>query len=253
HLRKIMIWLVSGTDYENIFVDSLTEIAELIVTEADIKYPDTRNGLQKWGHYNKVLKQFIKNLRDFNNYNVVVTCLQKTEKDESSRRSNIPDVSGSLAGKLPQFFDFVFNLRIFNKEDKDVRALMTTASDAYTCKDRSGKLNMYEKPDLQMILNSIQEPSSNENVEQKPVKEQDTQTEITNPSESSPLDDSIKKIIGEMTDNFQNKIMLAQIKNEFSMPGFIEIKAMNESDKKDLFMSLVDYKKDLITTDQIPF
>lgn len=157
HLREVVGWLVKGTEYHNIFVDSLTEIAELVVVEAERLYPDSKNSLQKWGHYNKVLKQLIKFLRDFANYNVIITALQKTDKDEIGRRFNIPDVSGSLATKLPQFFDFVFNLRVYSKEDKEVRALMTSTNDSYICKDRSGKLDTYEKPDLQYILNRIKE------------------------------------------------------------------------------------------------
>ncbi len=151
---KSVLSEISNSSYDNVFFDSLTEISSLFVDYATEEYPEDRQALKKWGHYAQLMTKFIKFTRDWNK-NVFFTCLEKTDKDETGRRFNLPDIPGSIARKIPAYMDFVFNLRVFEKGDEKVRALLTHASDGYVCKDRSGKLDGYEKPDLGEIITKV--------------------------------------------------------------------------------------------------
>jgi len=151
---KTALVSISKSNYENVFFDSLTEIASLFVDKAQLEYPDDRQALKKWGAYNELIVRFIKFTRDWNK-NVFFTCLEKTDKDESGRRFNLPDLQGSISKKISAYMDFVFSLRIFEKDGQKVRALLTNATDGYICKDRSGLLDEYEKPDLSEIIGKI--------------------------------------------------------------------------------------------------
>jgi|DEB0MinimDraft_10_1074344.scaffolds.fasta_scaffold00044_50 phage nucleotide-binding protein len=153
-IRKL---LVSNdiSEYDNIAFDSLTEIASMFLEEAQSVYPDDRQALKKWGYFGDSLTKFIKFTRDLNK-NVVFTCLEKTTEDNLGRRFNVPDVQGQLSKKLPAFFDFVFSLQVIEKEDGEkIRAFLTQPVEGYICKDRSGKLDLYEKPDFCEILKKV--------------------------------------------------------------------------------------------------
>jgi len=153
HLRKVLDF-AKNSDYENIFIDSLTEVAQLFVDNAKKDYPEDRQTMKMWGRYSETVTAFIKYCRDMNK-NVFFTALEKNTQDEVGRRFCLPEMQGSIASKCPAFFDFVFNLKIYKKEEEEVRALLTKNKETFICKDRSGKLNEYEKPDLQLIIDKV--------------------------------------------------------------------------------------------------
>jgi hypothetical protein len=89
------------------------------------------------------------------NKNIFYTALEKVDKDELNRRFMLPDIVGSIAHKCPAYFDFVFNLRVFEKDNIKVRKLLTRAQDGYLCKDRSGELSEYEDANLGLIIKKV--------------------------------------------------------------------------------------------------
>lgn len=143
-------------EYDCIYVDSLTEIAQCIVEYATSKYPEEKQALKKWGYYNESMVKFVKFFRDLNK-NVIMTTLLKIDKDEMSRRFKVPDVSGSIAMRLPQYFDFVFNIVI--REDKEnntkERYVLTESLDGNICKSRSQNLETYELLNIGNIFQKI--------------------------------------------------------------------------------------------------
>jgi hypothetical protein len=57
---------------------------------------------------------------------------------------------------FPYLFDEVLALRVEkNDEGQTVRAIQTYADPSWTAKDRSGKLDMWEAPDLGAIIKKI--------------------------------------------------------------------------------------------------
>lgn len=152
-LRKVLPEIMNAK-HKNIYFDSLTEIAADFLEVAKVEFPDARQSLPRFGYYNEMITKFLKITRNMKK-NVFYTALEKTDKDEVGRRYNLPDLTGSIASKCPAMFDFVFNLRVFEKDGEKVRALLTEAKDGYICKDRSGVLDEYEQPNLQNIINKV--------------------------------------------------------------------------------------------------
>jgi hypothetical protein len=138
---------IEASEYENIYFDSLSEIASLFVEEAERKFPDPAQSFPLWKYYNKLMERFIRLTRDMKK-NTFYTSLLKTVQNDTGQRFHYPDIPGSIATKLPAYFDYVFTILI----NKKGRQLLTSSLDGYICKDRSGVLEQYEEMDLKLII-----------------------------------------------------------------------------------------------------
>jgi len=147
--------------YKWIFIDSLTEIGQNVVEALQKVYPDKKDGLNLWGEYSKQMRSIVKTFRDLPFYNVVFTALQKVETDENNRRFLAIDVQGKISNQLPGYFDEVLWMHVEDDENK-TRRIMTEALDTIPAKDRSGRLDRYELPNLQMIANKIRTEKTNQ-------------------------------------------------------------------------------------------
>ena len=150
---------VAKSGYDTVFIDSLTEISQAFLDLAKTEFPDSRNTMQRFGYYNELMIRFLKYTRDFDK-NIIYTALQKDDKDDVGRQTHVPSLIGSIRETCPALFDFVFALRIFEKEDEKIRVLQTDSGDGYICKDRSGELAQFEKPDLGLIINKVFESTN---------------------------------------------------------------------------------------------
>lgn len=141
--------------YQNIFIDSITELSQNLVEYLKTQY-DESNGFKLWGSYNEFMTGFIKNMRDLKN-NVWLIALDAVDKDEMGRRFIGVDVNGKISHRIPALVDEVFYLKVDDGEDgKTIRKLQTDKHQNILAKDRSGKLELFEAPDLQKIINKIQ-------------------------------------------------------------------------------------------------
>lgn len=136
--------------YSWVFIDSLTEISQRCDSVMREKYPDSAKTFKRWDDYSDTMIRTIKSFRDLTDYNVVFTCLETVEKDDVNRRYAAPDVVGrGLKEKLPSFFDLVLYMKVVQDESgEDHRVLYAQPINEYPAKDRSGKLNVVEKPNL---------------------------------------------------------------------------------------------------------
>lgn len=141
--------------YKWIFIDSITEIAQLYVEECKLEFPDAKNAFQLWGAYGDRMRNFIKFVRDIPEYNCVFTCLSTIEKDENGKRINSIDVQGKIGDALPGYMDEVFFYHVGEVDGVKIRKLVTQPSDKIIAKDRSGKLDAFEDPDLTKIAAKI--------------------------------------------------------------------------------------------------
>jgi hypothetical protein len=138
--------------YDWIFIDSLTEISQILVQGLKTKYPDKKDGLNLWGEYAEKIVNLIKSFRDLKGYHVVMTSLQAMDKDEHQRMFFGVDMNGKVSQRCPAFFDEVFTLRAFETEEGEFkRALQTQPFDGYLAKDRSGKLDRFEPCNLAAV------------------------------------------------------------------------------------------------------
>jgi hypothetical protein len=159
-LSDIFKWLHAGCPddkgkptnaYDTIFLDSLTEISELLVAKLNADFPDRKDSFPMWGEYGKVMRSIVKNFRDLP-YNVFMTVLAEPDKDDTGKRFIGMDVSGSIGKKLGQYFDLVLYLHV---DAEGNRSLITRSTDTIQCKDRSGKLDPKEPADLGLIMSKI--------------------------------------------------------------------------------------------------
>lgn len=152
-LRKILEE-VKNSDYDTVFIDSLTEISEAMYDMAKAEYPDARNTMQRYGYCKELMIRFLKYTRDFDK-NVIYTALQKDDKDETGRRFHLPKLVGSVKEDAMAYMDFVFALRVVEKDGEKVRVLQTEEGDGFQAKDRSGELNSFEKPNLSEVIAKV--------------------------------------------------------------------------------------------------
>jgi energy-coupling factor transporter ATP-binding protein EcfA2 len=139
--------------YKNVFLDSLTEISELLVAKLNKDFPDRKDSFPMWGEYGKIMRSIVKNFRDLP-YNVWMSVITEVDKDENNKRYVSFKVAGSIADQLPQYFDEVFQVHV-DAEGK--RSLITRASDVLIhCKDRSRKLLPVEVADLGEVVRKIE-------------------------------------------------------------------------------------------------
>jgi hypothetical protein len=136
-------------------IDSLSEIAELILLEEEAKTKDGRMAYREMG---KKVTELVRFYRDLPNRNVVMTAKQDWEKDEvTGGMHNRPSMPGKkIATDLPYFFDEVFQANRFPVQNgKDQFAFRTKPDTLNIAKDRSGVLDDWELPDFNSILHKI--------------------------------------------------------------------------------------------------
>ena len=145
-----------GGAYESVILDSISEVAEVVLS-----YEKTINkdGRAAYGEMNVQMTSLIRAFRDLPGKHVLFTAKLDKALDEAGRMLYSPAMPGNkLAQSLPYFFDLVLPLRVEKDADGVVqRALMTYPDGIWTAKDRSGKLDQWEAPDMGAIIGKISE------------------------------------------------------------------------------------------------
>lgn len=156
-LTDIYVELSKGTKYRNIFIDSLTEIAEVCLS--DIKRnatkDDIKNGFRIYGDYADQLGSLIKAFRDLQQYSVIMTCLISDVKDglEMKKEYNFP--GEKVKNNIKSWMDIVLHLEVAEVEGKKERYFITDDLVSPLAKDRSGMLDKYEEANIQNIKNKV--------------------------------------------------------------------------------------------------
>ena len=143
-----------GQQFESIALDSISEIAEVVLNQAKKETKDPR---QAYGSLMEVMQDLIRAFRDIKGKNVYFSCKCEKMADEQGRILYSPSMPGAKLGQsLPYFFDEVLALRVERDTDGNTqRALMCDTDGLWSAKDRSGKLDAWEAPDLGEIINKI--------------------------------------------------------------------------------------------------
>jgi len=144
--------------YSYIFIDSLTEIGQLVVSELkrDPHYGQAKNALPMWGKYGELMTTIVKGYRDMTDYSVIFTCLDSVEKDglEKIESFNLP--GSSIKNNVKAWFDLVLFYKVYRDEEgNSIRKLVTDITESPLAKDRTGKLEPFEDADLSVIINKI--------------------------------------------------------------------------------------------------
>jgi hypothetical protein len=148
-----------GAQYDWVCLDSISEIAEVVLTKEKAATKDPR---QAYGALSDQMGELIRAFRDLPERNVYMTAKMERTKDETTGRLIYgPSFPGQrLSQQVGYWFDEVFVLRTEQDSDGVTHRYLQTASDLqYTAKDRSGALGLYEVPDLAAIAAKIRQPS----------------------------------------------------------------------------------------------
>lgn len=145
----------NARQFRTIYIDSVTEIAEVVLANAKGQVKDPR---QAYGELIEKMMMVIKGFRDLHGYNVVMTAKQEFVKDEATGLvMNMASFPGSKLGQqFPYLFDEVFQLDIGQNPDGSQYTFLRTAPDFQNdAKDRSGALAPIEEPHLGKIFDKI--------------------------------------------------------------------------------------------------
>ena len=149
-------WLTEdeeGKAFDVVALDSITEIAEVVLSAEKEKVKDARQAYMQLG---ETMANLIRSFRDLPKDVYFIAKAEKVQ-DENGKLLWSPAMPGAkLAASLPYHFDEVLALRVEKDENgKGVRMIQTGADGTWSAKDRSGKLNEWEEPSLGDIIKKI--------------------------------------------------------------------------------------------------
>lgn len=156
-LREAYEWL-QGSDeakaFESVALDSISEVAEVVLAH---ELKRNKDGRAAYGELNSTMQELIRSFRDLPGKHVYMSAKLEKSQDEMGRMLYNPGMPGkSLTQGLPYFFDEVLALRVEKDADGTTqRAIMCDSDGLWAAKDRSGKLDAWEAPDLGAIIRKI--------------------------------------------------------------------------------------------------
>ena len=152
-MRRLLTKLASTNKYRWVILDSISEIAEVCLTE---EMGRTKDGRAAYGEMATAIKSMLRGFRDLP-FHVVMIAKQERAQTESGAMLYGPSMPGkTLTQGIAYMFDEVFALRVSKSADgSTVRELQTQPDGVYDCKDRSGSLAAYEPPSLAAIAAKI--------------------------------------------------------------------------------------------------
>ncbi len=152
--------------YETVCLDSITEIAEVLLSTYKGEEKDAR---QAYGRLNDDIASTIRSFRDLKGKHVYFTSKQLRVENDNEPIRYVPSMPGKTTlNAMPYFFDIVLAMRIGKLEDETVYRYLQTYPDLnYEAKDRSGKLPPRTKPDLTDVFERIGSSLDNINTETK--------------------------------------------------------------------------------------
>ena len=156
-LTEAYKWLSESAEaaqFQSVALDSISEVAEVVLNAEKKASKDPR---QAYGAMQEQMADIIRAFRDLPGRHVYMSAKLEKTQDEMGRVLYSPSMPGNKTGQqLPYFFDEVLALRVErDAEGNTQRALMCDSDGLWLAKDRSGKLETWEAPDLGAIINKI--------------------------------------------------------------------------------------------------
>ena len=156
-LQEAYLWLKDSDEarqFESVALDSISEIAEVVLIKEKEIAKDPR---QAYGAMQDTINELVRCFRDLPGRNVYFSAKMEKSQDEQGRILFSPSMPGNkLAQGLPFFFDEVLALRVErDATGNPVHTLQCNPDGVWSAKDRSGRLEMWESPDLGAIIRKI--------------------------------------------------------------------------------------------------
>lgn len=151
-------WCASSAEarqFQSVGLDSLTEVAEVILNNAKKQVKDVR---QAYGELISKMENTVRLFRDLPQKHVLMVAKTEPLKDDLSGVVKYsPAMPGAKLGpKLAYFFDEVFYVGVNNHpQHGKYRYLQTQPDLQRVAKDRSGALAEMEAPNMTSVINKI--------------------------------------------------------------------------------------------------
>jgi hypothetical protein len=141
-----------GHGFQTLVVDSGTELQKLYL---DMVVEKDQPTLQDYGKLSNETRKSLRFLRDLD-INLIYITLSKDEKDEQfGSIVRKPSLTGKLPEEAAGYMDLVLYITTKEVDGKLERVAVTQPTERLVAKDRSGKLERYEKPDFALIHGKI--------------------------------------------------------------------------------------------------
>ena len=139
--------------YQTIAIDSISEIAEVVLAAEKKKNKD---GRAAYGEMQTIMMELLRAFRDITGKHIYMSAKLEKTQDEQGRILYGPSMPGAkLSQQIPYLVDECYALRVERDADGSVqRALMTQSDGLWAAKSR-GKLAAWEAPDLGAIIAKI--------------------------------------------------------------------------------------------------
>ena len=142
--------------YDTVCLDSISEMSEILLNFEKARHKDPR---MAYGNVQETCTNVMRAYRDLHMHVVFVSKMEKQNVDNVMQYE--PKMVGTKLGQsITYFFDEVLALRVIEEQDDDGaivknRWLQTDVGQGYTAKDRSGKLDGFEQPNLVDIITKL--------------------------------------------------------------------------------------------------
>ena len=156
-LNEAYAW-ITGSDeaasFQTVCLDSVSEIAEQILSQEKKNFAD---GRKAYGEMQDRMVRLLRAFRDLPGKNVYFSAKMERSQTEEGLQLYTPSLPGTkLSQGVGYFFDEEFAFVTIKDEEGNFQRVLQTFSDtSYEAKDRSGKLDFYEAPDLSSIFRKI--------------------------------------------------------------------------------------------------
>lgn len=151
-LREAYKWLVGSQEakhFESVALDSISEIAELTLATS---LATNKDGRAAYGALNTTISEIVRVFRELPLHVLLIAKLDKGQ-DELGRITYSPGMPGQkLSQSLPYFVDEVLALRVTTTGERE---LLCQPDSLWLAKDRSGRLDRLEPPDLGALIKKI--------------------------------------------------------------------------------------------------
>jgi hypothetical protein len=156
-LRDAYAWCKDSAEaaqFQSVALDSISEVAEVVLAH---ELKRNKDGRAAYGELNTTMQEMIRAFRDLPGKHVYMSAKLEKSQDEMGRLLFNPAMPGkSLTQGLPYYVDECFALRVERDSDGNAyRGLMCQSDGVWSAKDRSGKLDAWEAPDLGTIIAKI--------------------------------------------------------------------------------------------------
>ena len=142
--------------YDTVCLDSISEISELLLQAEKARHKDARKA---YGEVQEAVTNVMRAFRDLQMHVMFICKEDKVNNDGTFEQA--PKMVGTKLGQsITYFFDEVLALRVIEDTDEEgnpvqARWLQTRIGQGYVAKDRSGKLEAIEEPNLTKLIEKL--------------------------------------------------------------------------------------------------